>query len=91
MPDIKQPEPLKFIPIRKSPVEIKKERKEEVERQLDFLHSKEVKEWKEKFPEKWKADVARLEKEVPPKVVKKAPKPEKEEEPKEKKHKKLKK
>jgi len=35
--------------------------KQEIKRQLDFLGSEPVKEWREKFPEKYEADVARLE------------------------------
>ena len=52
----------------------------EIERQIDFLNSKPVKEWREKFPEKYEADIARLEALLP---KKKAEKPK--EEPKEEK------
>ena len=36
--------------------------KAEAQRQLDFLNSEAVREWRQKFPEKYESDVARLEK-----------------------------
>lgn len=86
--EIKQPDPLKFVPVRKTNDELKAERKLELQRQFDYLHTdKGALEWKAKFPEKWEADIKRLKDELPSlKVAKKEPvKEEKEEEPKEEK------
>lgn len=69
-----QPEPLKFIPIRKSKLELDAERAEEIKRQLDFLAGDEAKEWKEKFPERLEVDVKRLEEELSKLKVGKPPK-----------------
>lgn len=76
-----QPEPLKYIPVRKSPEELAAERVAEIKEELELLGKAD--EWKEKFPERYEADVARLEKELSQlKVGKKEEK--KEEKPKKK-------
>lgn len=63
----------------KSPEELKAEHLAELKRQLEFLKSDAVAEWKEKFPKRHEEDVARVEKELSeladkPKVAEKASK-----------------
>lgn len=62
----------------KSPEELKAEHLAELKRQLEFLKSDAVAEWKEQYPKRHEEDVARLEKELAalkPKVEEKASKP----------------
>jgi hypothetical protein len=79
--------PFRPEPIRPNEDELRAERKLELQRQFDYLHTdKGVLAWKEKHPERWEADIKRLKDELPSlKVAEKEPvKEKKEEEKKEK-------
>jgi len=69
-------------PHRKSLRELALEKKAKEKKEVEYLSSDACKEWREKYPERYKADMERLGGKLPKQKVAKAKKPEKEEEPK---------
>lgn len=82
-------QPNTYHPVRKSEAELKAERAEELERQLEYLHNDPgIAEWGKKFPERLKEDIRRAEEELSKLKVAKPKKEKKEKEEKPKKSKK---